>query len=733
MTSFRPKRTPTGVDAGSAARSLDGSPHLVSLAGSAVPSHDVPPALASRATTQTAEGDEVGSTQATYDIGTDGAQDPCRSSRSTNASTRRPAAGGGDDVVLGVPVLPFSAEHLFNPTRRLLAEESSTEEDHGGIAATSMGGHPGSHGSWARDSLPETRNLKRHRKLSLESTLASRRCVGWMATATLFTLVIAVTALGLAATTADNTSSKQSGSGVSAAATSESLAVRVIELEATVSQLQAAQTASAASERELQRICELEARVAQLQAELHAAADAVATVLADSAIRHAQVANITAAAAKAVLPAMVMLQDAAARCEDVDTGRFHIMAAGRVVCNTVQKAFPPTKVVTKDGARGDNFGLSLAIGGDGVMSVGAWDEPSGSVYVYQIDSIGVQPRLVTKLVPADGVDSDYFGRSIAISPAGLLIIGARGVDDRGPNSGSAYLYSGMPPTLVAKLLPPEGAGTVQGAFGTSVAVTADNLVVIGAPSDNDDGRYCGAVYLFRADTAPGAQKPPQLITKLVPEDGAADGSFGTSLALMSDTDNLLFVGSSHDVINGIEAGSVYVFRLGSNGTAPQRVAKIVSADGAAHNAFGYSIAVGPTGLLVIGAYGNDTEKISGLGAAYVYRWTQGGTVDFVAKLLASDGSAQVQFGCSVACYRDLVVVGAPSGAAYVYRAHTRSNISLELLTDLALTTPVEHHGQFGQKVAVGALGPEHSVVVVGARLDRGQARFAGAVYLYWQW
>ena len=97
-------------------------------------------------------------------------------------------------------------------------------------------------------------------------------------------------------------------------------------------------------------------------------------------------------------------------------------------------------------------------------------------------------------------------------------------------------------------------------------------------------------------------------------------------------------------------------------------AKLTASDGAAADYFGYSVAIsGDTG--VVGAYGNDNEKGSNSGSAYVFvrsgtTWTQ------QAKLTASDGAANDYFGVGVAISGDTVVVGAygndGKGSAYVF-------------------------------------------------------------------
>ena len=99
-----------------------------------------------------------------------------------------------------------------------------------------------------------------------------------------------------------------------------------------------------------------------------------------------------------------------------------------------------------------------------------------------------------KLTASDGVSGDRFGWSLAISSDGnTAMIGAYN-DDRGINSGSAYVFtrSGSSWTQQAKLTASDGASGDY--FGYSVAVSSDgNTAVIGAHYD-DSAR--GSVYIF---------------------------------------------------------------------------------------------------------------------------------------------------------------------------------------------------------------------------------------------
>ena len=144
----------------------------------------------------------------------------------------------------------------------------------------------------------------------------------------------------------------------------------------------------------------------------------------------------------------------------------------------------------------DYFGLSVSIDGDTVV-IGAYEDDdngstSGSAYVFTRVTAGDLASgwtQVAKLTADDGAANDYFGYSVSID-GDTMVIGAHGDDDRGSNSGSAYVFTRVTAgdltsgwTQVAKLTADDGAADDR--FGYSVSIDGDT-VVIGAYADDDD-------------------------------------------------------------------------------------------------------------------------------------------------------------------------------------------------------------------------------------------------------
>ena len=154
------------------------------------------------------------------------------------------------------------------------------------------------------------------------------------------------------------------------------------------------------------------------------------------------------------------------------------------------------KFVTQNinGDLGGRFSDSIDID-DGVVAVGAWGrsiffDHSGAAYTFDA-ATGDQ---LAYIVPDDGHDRDYFGRSISIDN-GVVAIGADGDDDNAWAAGSAYLYDALTGDQIDKLLASDG--DTFDSFGSSI--TIDNgVVAVGAIGDSDNGSDSGSVYVYGA-------------------------------------------------------------------------------------------------------------------------------------------------------------------------------------------------------------------------------------------
>ena len=222
------------------------------------------------------------------------------------------------------------------------------------------------------------------------------------------------------------------------------------------------------------------------------------------------------------------------------------------------------KLIAGDGAKGEFFGFGTGLS-DQTAVIGACRDDdlgrhSGSAYVYRFD--GSSWKEEVKLLADDGEELDMFGRRVALSDD-VVLVGALYDDDNGYNSGSAYVFSfdGSSWWLEAKLLPSDGK--LKGWFGTSVALSG-NIALIGAPMDDQRGSAAGAAYVFRFDGAEWVQE-----AKLLADDGEGGDAFGSDLALSGDT---ALIGAYLDDDRGPSSGAAYVFHY--NGSSWVQVAKL---------------------------------------------------------------------------------------------------------------------------------------------------------------
>ncbi|MGA9278338.1 FG-GAP repeat protein [Ilumatobacter sp.] len=149
--------------------------------------------------------------------------------------------------------------------------------------------------------------------------------------------------------------------------------------------------------------------------------------------------------------------------------------------------YTETKLTASDAAADDGFGISAAVSGDTIV-VGAHGNDdhgarSGSVYVYEPGGVGTY--IETKLTASDGSAQDLFGWSVAMS-GDTIVVAASYDDDDGSESGSAYVYEpdGMGGYTETKLTASDAAAHAY--FGYSVAVSGAT-VVVGAFLDDDSG------------------------------------------------------------------------------------------------------------------------------------------------------------------------------------------------------------------------------------------------------
>ena len=115
-------------------------------------------------------------------------------------------------------------------------------------------------------------------------------------------------------------------------------------------------------------------------------------------------------------------------------------------------------------------------------------------------------------------------------------------------------------------------------------------------------------------SAISAQTPIYEDFKLLASDGASDDDFGKSVAISSDGMTAL-VGAHGDDDNGYNSGSAYVYRLVKG---VWQEAKLLASDGSSDDDFGKSVSISSDGTTaIVGAHGDD-DNGSRSGSAYIF-------------------------------------------------------------------------------------------------------------------
>ncbi|HOW70265.1 MAG TPA: SUMF1/EgtB/PvdO family nonheme iron enzyme [Phycisphaerae bacterium] len=262
-----------------------------------------------------------------------------------------------------------------------------------------------------------------------------------------------------------------------------------------------------------------------------------------------------------------------------------------------------TKLVSPDPPSGDGFAFAVAISGE-VAFVGAYldgegESRSGAAYVFR--RLGGVWLYEQKLKAPDAAPGREFGISVSIQ-GDTALVGSHLDDHAGPNSGSAYVfrYAAGSWALEQKLTASDAASGDE--FGYSLSLS-ENLAVIGAFMDDDNGVDAGSAYVFRRTGDTWVQED-----KLLSSDASAGDAFGRCVSVSGDT---AVVGAAQDDDKGDGSGSAYLFRRGAGKWIETQ--KLVASDGAASDAFSSSVSI-IGGHVLIGAPGSGSSS----GSAYVY-------------------------------------------------------------------------------------------------------------------
>ena len=249
-----------------------------------------------------------------------------------------------------------------------------------------------------------------------------------------------------------------------------------------------------------------------------------------------------------------------------------------------------------------------------------------------------------------------------------------------------------------------GDGATGDDFGYAVSLSGD-YALVGACGDDSDA---GSAYLFVWNGSAWIQQ-----AHLKASDASANDYFGISVSLSGKTAVVGAYGKNS------YTGAVYIFDLTNLSSSMTETAKLTAADGAAGDYFGVRAQISGN-RIIVGAYGDESKT----GSAYIFAWNGSGWYQ-QAKLTASDGAVDDQFGSSVEISGTWAVVGAygdenSTGAVYLFNLDT---VSTDMTENKKLTASDGQAGDyFGASVSI-----DDNHILVGAPMDESQS---GSAYAF---
>jgi hypothetical protein len=389
---------------------------------------------------------------------------------------------------------------------------------------------------------------------------------------------------------------------------------------------------------------------------------------------------------------------------------FRLVAANSFATQTI--------ILSKDSQAEDYFGYSAAIDGNtllvGAHKVDIADEKdAGAAYVYVLGDNGWHQQ--AKLVAEPFFAGDTLGGNVALK-SDMAMLGAMRRDDKGKDSGAVISFVRQSNNWQQKQIITAPDAKPSDAFGQSIALT-ENYLVIGAPRNDALGEDSGAAYIYKRENDFWHYQ-----TKITANDSKKGDLFGISVAIDGNT---ILVGADLHDEKAENAGAVYVYVLDRG--VWQQEAKLIASDAGKTDIFGVRVALSDNTAL-ISARRDDIDGVGvDAGSAYIFErkgrtWTQ------KAKLITPDGMADDRFGRGVALSADRAIIsamnhdsnGLDTGAIYVYERESNDWQYKSKIT-AKVSSP---NDKFGWNV-----GLSDSIAVIATPNYNGNGENSGAVFI----
>ena len=254
------------------------------------------------------------------------------------------------------------------------------------------------------------------------------------------------------------------------------------------------------------------------------------------------------------------------------------------------------RLAPTDGTLYDLFGETVSISGRRVI-VGAWG--SQSAYVFRRG--GRDWVQAAKLVAWDDPGFNSFGRPVSIS-GNVVVVGADTDDEAAPRGGAAYVFRRRGKEWVPhqKLTPSDATG--HEAFGRSVSVDG-NYILVGSPGHLRDDHGSGWAYVFRYNGRNWVEQD-----HLIGTDTAIGDRFGNAVVLSGDR---ALIGAPYHDDPVPNVGAAYVFRR--DGTTWVQEARLTPSGAGEGDLLGFGLALSNRHAFIL-----DNDLDAGSGVVHVF-------------------------------------------------------------------------------------------------------------------
>lgn len=335
------------------------------------------------------------------------------------------------------------------------------------------------------------------------------------------------------------------------------------------------------------------------------------------------------------------------------------------------------------------FGSVAALDGDTlVVGSDGYDDFHGAIFIFERDSGGTKNWGLVKAVDGRTLSGDpafygSFGKSVAIN-GDTIVAGATfayatgGVHIFERNQGGVDNWGQV--TVINDPYP----GSPYTAFGETVAIEGDTVIISAASEDYDGYNSPGAVYVYEKDQG-GVDNWGQVGRLTGYLNNGVD--FGTGLAIEGNT---LVIGEpGFGYGSNPDFGAALVFRR--NLSAPnhwEEVVRLFNPIVGWNERFGTSLDI-EGDFIVVGGPGDSSASAPPPGSVVIYARNEGGLENwgYTARMVDPGGISKDYFGSQVSISNQTIAIGVQgdddfgsnAGAVHIYERQEYSKIYLPLV------------------------------------------------------